>query len=202
MTFDKTETINITFNNKNIAQVAKYNFLGNIIKSIRRLNQNILAKNQQYLSNQANRAIGAMHHRLRSVGTLPPHIMLNMFNGLIKPIIVYGCEVWGYYRTAQGETDKVFLRFARQILWVKQQQAISWSLVNVTWCPLARNVSFSALCYLNRLCHLPEHLIVKQAYDDLLRLHENVFKAWVGNVCELVRMYNLDISLTVNEFTK
>ena len=31
ITFGKTETINVIFNNKNIAQVAKYKFLGNII---------------------------------------------------------------------------------------------------------------------------------------------------------------------------
>ena len=119
VTFGKTETINVTFNNKSIAQVAKYKFLGNIIKSVRKLNPNILAENQQYLSNQANRAIGAMYHRLRTVGTLPPHIMLHVFNGLIKPIIAYGSEVWGYNSTAQEETDKVLLRFARQILRIK-----------------------------------------------------------------------------------
>ena len=58
----------------------------------------------------------------------------------------------------------------------------------------------STLCYLNRLYHVPGHFIVKQAYDELLRLHNNGFSTWIGNVCELVRTYNLDISLTVNEF--
>ena len=58
----------------------------------------------------------------------------------------------------------------------------------------------STLCYLNRLYHLPGHFIVKQAYDELLRLHNNGFSTWIGNVCELVRTYNLDIWLTVNEF--
>ena len=112
-----------------------------------------------------------MYHRLRrGVGTLPPHIMLHMFDGLIKPIIVYGSEVWGYNRSAQWEADKVFLRFARQILRVKPTTSNIWTL------------------------------IVKQAYDELLRLHDNGFTTWVGNVCELARMYNLDISLTVNEF--
>ena len=200
MTFGKTETINVTFNNKSIAQVAKYKFLGNIIKSVRKLNQNILAENQQYLSNQANRAIGAMYHRLRSVGTLPPHIMLHMFNGLIKPIIVYGSEVWGYNRTAQGETDKVFLRFARQILRVKPTTSNIMIFGECGIMPPSVQCIISTLCYLNRLCHLPEHLIVKQAYDELLRLHDNGFTTWVGNVCELAHMYNLDISLTVSEF--
>ena len=45
--------------------------------------------------------------------------MLHMFNSLIKPIVVYGSEVWGYNKTLQAENDNVFLRFARQILRVK-----------------------------------------------------------------------------------
>ena len=60
-----------------------------------------------------------MYNRLRSVGTLPPHIMLQMFESLIKAIIVYGSAVWGYNKIAQSETDKIFLPFARQILRVK-----------------------------------------------------------------------------------
>ena len=66
--------------------------------------------------------------------------------------------------------------------------------------PPSMQCIISALCYLNRLCHLPERLIVKQAYDELLRLHDNGFTTWVGNVRELARMYNLDISLTVYGF--
>ena len=58
----------------------------------------------------------------------------------------------------------------------------------------------SALCYLIILYHLSEHFIVKQAYGGLLRVYDNGFSAWVGNVCELVRMYNLDRPFTVNEF--
>ena len=41
-----------------------------------------------------------------NVGTLPPHIMLHI-ESLIKPITVYGSEVWGYNKTAQSETDKI-----------------------------------------------------------------------------------------------
>ena len=115
-------------------------------------------------------------------------------------LVVYGSEVWGYNRTAQGETDKVFLRFARQILRVKPTTSNIMIFGECGIMPPSVQCIISTLCYLNRLYHLPEHLIVKQAYDELLRLHDNGFTTWVGNVCELARMYNLDISLTVSEF--
>ena len=200
MSFGKIETVSVTFNHKNIEQVVQYKFWGNVIKSVRRLNQNILAENQHYLSNQANRAVGAMYNRLRSVGTHPPHIMLHMFESLIKPITVYGSEIWGYNKTAQSETDKIFLRFARQILRVKPTTSNIIVFGECGIMPPSVQCIISTLCYLNRLYHLPGHLIVKQAYDELLRIHNNGFSTWIGNVCELVRTYNLDISLTVNEF--
>ena len=152
MTFGKAETINVTFNNKNIAQVAKYKFLGNIIKSARRLKQNILAENQQYLSKQANRANGAMYHRLRSVGTLPPHIVLHMFNGLIKPIIVYDSEVWGYDKTAQGETYKVFSQICQANIvsktYNKQYHDLWWMWHNAP----------SVQCIISALCFWKEYV--------------------------------------------
>ena len=57
MSFGKIENVSVTFNHKNIEHVAQYNFGGNIIKSVRRLNQNILAENQHYLSNQAKLSV-------------------------------------------------------------------------------------------------------------------------------------------------
>ena len=47
-----------------------------------------------------------MHNGLHSVDTLPPHIMLYIFESLIKPITVYVSEVWGYNKTTQPETDE------------------------------------------------------------------------------------------------
>ena len=39
MSFGKIETVSVTFNHKNIEQVVQCKFLGNVIKSVRRLNQ-------------------------------------------------------------------------------------------------------------------------------------------------------------------
>ena len=119
MTFGKIKNTHVTFNNKTIEQVDQYKYLGNIIKSIRTLNQNIFSENHQYLSNQAKKVIGAMYNRVRNVGTLPPHILLHMYDSLVKPITFYGSDVWGHFKPAQLEADKVFLRFARQVLRVK-----------------------------------------------------------------------------------
>ena len=55
---------------------------------------------------------------------------------------------------------------------------------------------------MNRLHNLPNDLLLKQAYCEMLRLENNGFCTWTSNVCELARSYGLDISLTTKDFKK
>ena len=55
---------------------------------------------------------------------------------------------------------------------------------------------------MNRLDNLPNDLLVKQAYCEMLRLENNGFCTWTSNVCELARSYGLDISSTTEGFKK
>ena len=107
MAFGKIEKVQINFNGKAIEQVYQYKFLDNILKSVKRLSQSRFAENHLYLASQAKKAVGAMYSRIRDVGTLPPHIMLHMYDCLVKPITVYGSEVWGHHHQAQSEADKI-----------------------------------------------------------------------------------------------
>ena len=91
--------------------------------------------------------------------------MLHMFESRTKHITVYGSEVWGYNKTAKSETDKIFLRFARQILRVKPTRSNIIIFGECGIMPPSVQCIISMLCYLNRLYHSPEHFIVKQAYD-------------------------------------
>ena len=105
-----------------------------------------------------------------AVLTLPLHIVLDMFESIIS---VYGSGVWGCNKNAQSETNKIVLRFAIQILRAK---------------PTTSNIIAFGECGV---------IITMQI---LLTLHKNGFSTWIGNVCELMSVYDLDSSLTVNEF--
>ena len=60
-----------------------------------------------------------MKTKIKAIGELPPDLMLNYFDTLIKPILIYGSDVWGIKSKLWGDTDKVFLQYARCILRVK-----------------------------------------------------------------------------------
>ena len=137
------------------------------------------------------------------MGILSAHLhMLHMYDCLVKPITVYGSEVWGHHHPAQSEADKIFFRFARQVLRVKPTTSNIIVLGECGVLPPSVQCIISVLCYMNRLHNLPNDLLVKQAYCEMLRLENNGFCTWTSNVCELARSYGLDISLTTKDFQK
>ena len=48
-----------------------------------------------YFSEQANKALFSMIKKGRILN-LPFDIQIDFFNKIIKPILLYGCEVWGF----------------------------------------------------------------------------------------------------------
>ena len=58
----------------------------------------------------------------------------------------------------------------------------------------------SAMCYINRLHHMPNDSIVKQVYNELAKLHQLGFMTWVTHVSEMVDTYLLDINCSPAEF--
>ena len=51
----------------------------------------------------------------------------------------------------------------------------------------------STKCYMNRLHHMPDNSIVRQAYNELFKLHQMGFVTWVTRVGELVDTYSINI---------
>ena len=60
-----------------------------------------------------------MSHKIKTIGELPTIIMFNLFDVLIKPILIYGSDVWGLWSELWGIIDRVFLQHSRCMLHVK-----------------------------------------------------------------------------------
>ena len=86
MVFGNPNRSKVFFNEKCIEEVNKYKYLGNIISSTRLPNQDPLKNTHKFLSDRAMEAIFHMKRNVKSIGELPPDIMLNLFDALIKPM--------------------------------------------------------------------------------------------------------------------
>ena len=119
MGFGRIKEIEVSFNGKIIEQVSKYKCLGTVIRSVHKINEDPFRENYTHLTDHGRKAIFSMYKRLKPIGKPSPKIMLDLFDSLVKPIFIYGSDVWGYSKTGLSAVDKVFMRFARCVLNVK-----------------------------------------------------------------------------------
>ena len=185
--------VNLTFNKKDIEQVNQYKRLGVIVCSISRNNEDIFACNYPYLCDQGRKALFGVLHRLRSITPIPPRVQFKLFDAVIKPILIYGSDVWGHNKSGTSMIDKVMLRFSRCVLNVKATTSNVMVYGECGILPPSVHCTVSTMCYMNRLHHMPNNSIVKQVYNELFKLHQMGFVTWVTKVGELVETYSINI---------
>ena len=99
MCFGKPVRCELYFNGKIIEKVEAYKYLGNIIRSVQRCDQDVNAANYYYLCDHSRKAIFGVRRKLRYLITLPATVMFYLFEALIRPILMYGGDIWGYNKT-------------------------------------------------------------------------------------------------------
>ena len=104
-----SRAIIVKVDDKVLDVVDQYKYLGNLMKSVKRVKENVFGANYQYLCNKARQAVFATFKQLKHIGALPVKIMIYIFQSLIKPVLVYESDVWGVNIKATKSVDKVFL---------------------------------------------------------------------------------------------
>ena len=201
MIFGNPKKSKLLFNSAEIDEVIDYKYLGNIISSIRLPRQDPLKKTCTFLCDQARKASFSMTSKIKTIGKLPVHVMLNLFDVLVKPILIYGSDVWGIKSKLWDSSDKVFLQYARYLLHVK---ATTSNVITTGECgslPPSMNCQIAALCYLNRLHHMDDNKLAKQVYCGLVELNHQGFNTWATDALRLANDLGLDISMEKNVFS-
>ena len=155
--FGKHKPVTVSYESKYIEQVQHYKYLGVMINATATMNCDIFKMDYKYLADQARKAIFAIQKKIRVVGPLPPHIMFHIFNGMVKPIIAYGAEVWGYNKHGKQEMDKVQLCFLRRMLGVK---CTTSNIVTYGECgqlPVSIACDIALLKFSNRIEHMHQN---------------------------------------------
>ena len=91
-----------------------------IISSVSKSNADPFKLNYAYLCDQSRKAIFGIKQKIKSLGNLQPHTMFYLFNTCIKPILIYGSDVWGVYSLGRDLVDKLFLNFIKCTLGIKK----------------------------------------------------------------------------------
>ena len=137
MGFGDTKPSKVYFDGCQIDHVLEYKYLGNIIKSTRRVKDGAFGDNYKHRCDLARKALFGMYKKTSKIGKNPPGIKLHMFDAMIEPILVYGSDARGTNKAAHLAVDKVFLHFARCILCVKATSSNAIFLVKLVTFPQA-----------------------------------------------------------------
>ena len=109
---------------------------------------------QKALYDKASRAMFELLSKCRKL-RLPIDISIKLFDSVVKPIMLYGCEIWGYDNS--GMADKLQLRFLKIILGLKKCTT-SVMVRGETGCyPMYFDITYRILTFWLRLVNTTKH---------------------------------------------
>ena len=184
-----------TYNSEAIAGVQEYKNLGMTVRSTGHFAQGCADS----LTTSGARAMHALLSRCSGLHIHSPQLMLRLFDSLVRPVLSYGCEVWGLDYGMQVHGHLVELRagtetrrkvkpdgqellhkkFVKRVLGVCDSTPDIIIMGEVGRLPLAFFRLRQIVRYWNRLCALPDHRLLKKAFLDSATLAENS-KSWVS----------------------
>ena len=136
------------------------------------------------------------------MGLLPPQIQIHLFENLVRPILLYGNDVWGVNASIGTTIDKLFYHYMRCVLNVKSTTSNAIVVGECGQMPPITCCQINALSYLKIPQDLPDTKIVKQVFNELNRLHLCGVRTWVTKACELAEKYGIDIDSSNQNFRK
>ena len=191
MVFGTREKPDLFSNSIKIKVVDEYKYLGNMFCPSIRSNGDIFSKNYDYLCSQARRAVFALKRNLSHASPTPPALMLDLFDASVKPILVYGSDVWGLKKAAHDKIDVFHRKFLKNVLCVKTSTCNTFIYGDTGCMPLSLDLSAFALRYYHRLLNMATGPLVKFVFDEMVRISELGFSSWVSDVQHVLAQHNL-----------
>jgi hypothetical protein len=132
---------------------------------------------------------------------------LHLFDHTIKPIVLYGSEIWGMFKTnsvackknainisekkyQNNVADKINLKFCKFTLGVNSKSSNIAVLSEIGRFPIYFNIVLSMISYLHQLHHCSSNLL-KEAFLYNKNLHENNIQTWYSSVIFLLDKLDL-----------
>ncbi len=141
------------------------------------------------LANKAKRALYSIY-KLSTLNTLSISNMISTFNAVIKPILLYGSELWGYQSKPCNKIELVQIGFAKHILGVHRKSTNLAVLGELGLYPLQLEMKNNAIKYYD---------YIRQNKNELLKATLNlnkqfkVNKNWFTYVSDIFNETTFDI---------
>ena len=105
-------------------------------------------KHKKHVIDQSQKSMFALLRRSRQLD-LPIDLQLELFDSLIMPILLYGCEIWGFENITMIE--KIHLKYLKYILGLKQSTPTCMVLGETGRYPLSISIKCRMISYWSKL---------------------------------------------------
>ena len=170
------------YEGKELLVEASYNYLGIIFGST--LNWSRCVDNLASKALRAVYGIKSLYFRLR---TIPASTIFKIFDTKIKPILLYGSEVWGV--KSFEAIENVHIKICKMVLGVGRDVKNDIALGECGRFPIYIDMQVNIIKYWIRLLTMPSSRFPKQCYDLLVRHDEIGRKNWASHVRCLLCSY-------------
>lgn len=155
------------FNKTELEIVNEYKYLGIYISRSGSFNTT-----KKYIAEQANKALFSLFRKIRSLN-LTFDLQIDLFNKTIKPILLYGCEIWGY-----GNLDvieRIQLKFLKYSFNLKKTTPTFMIYGELGIMPVALDIKTRVISYWSKLLSMHEKptRLSYVMYHILYNLHKN-----------------------------
>ena len=163
------------FDGKAIDVVSFYKYLG--IYFTPKL---IWSRTHEFQVMQSKKAASRIFKYQKSFGYFNPQDIFKLFDTIVKPILCYGAEIWGfqYY----DKLEKVQSKFCIQYCCLNTNVADALALGECGRLPLAISYMTQCLKYWVRLLQMETHRYPKQCYEMLRSLDSLGRKTWASDI--------------------
>ena len=173
----KQRNMTFTLQEEEIEIVDEYKYLGIVLG---KSGSNVAAK--KHIVEQANKALFSLLQKIRSL-SLPLDIQIDLFNKTIKPILLYGCEVWGIGNL--DTIERVQLKFYKNILNLKKSTPTFMIYGELGVTPFEIDIKTRILSYWAKLIENKENgILSSDIYSITYEMHKRkiIKSCWIDNV--------------------
>ena len=174
------------FNGEIIETVDSFKYLGFLFGSSGKFKKGI-----DNLEIRGEKALFDMTCSIVDFKTMHFKMKIDLFNSLVKSVLCYGCEVWGFSEAKKHET--IHLKFLKQILCVRKNVPSCFVYNECKMYPLYITRTMRIINYWLKILSLNEMSPVKRIYNIALQLNklENTRPAsfWIENIKNILYKY-------------
>jgi hypothetical protein len=187
----RARLVRAAYNGAPLAQVPAFNYLGITFKEGEPLGASAPAARLR----PAGKALGAMRGSCARAGPLPPAMQVEVWDALVRPVLLHGVELWGAYPPASGapgngrrRVDSSHTSFLRGLLATRAATPELVVMAETGRFPLALYIARQVCATWRRLHALDDddRWVVRAALRDSEALADEGGSSWAGAARELM----------------